>query len=300
MVQLKCCTNSGVANSDRVTLTVHASTCESIARAALYALHQELSAYPKPGLVSPVDSGSHHDMDAATFMRSLFSLRGYFREIALAGMLDAGFDDLRHLGIQAEERMLTATNGVNTHRGAIFALGLLAAAAGFLVSINQPLDGNILSHVVTRHWGADILQTAPHAPSSHGSFVSRKYGVPGARQEGATGFPHVFGTGLPALEESLARGADFHAATVQCFFSLMAVLPDTNLLFRGGAKGLAFAQEAARSFLDGGGVHRRNWQEHADAIHRVFVARHLSPGGSADLLAASIFVHRLGMQLGNR
>lgn len=273
------------------------SACEPIARAALHALHQELSAYPKPGLVSPYDSGSHQDMDAATFMRSLFSLRGYFREIAMAGMLGVGFDDLRRLGIQAESRMLKATNGVNTHRGAIFALGLLAAAAGLLAGVNQPLDGPVLGHVVQQHWGEDILRGAPQTPCTHGTIASRQYGVTGARHEAATGFPHLFGTGLPALEQSLARGADFPAAIIQSFFSLMAVLPDTNLLHRGGAEGLSYAQWAARLFLEKGGVHRSGWREHACVIHREFVAHRLSPGGSADLLAASIFVHRLRMQI---
>lgn len=270
-----------------------------IARAAVGALYQELSAYPKPGLVSPVDSGSHRDMDASTFMRSLFSLRGYFRDIACAGMRDVRFDELRRLGREAEFRMLKATGGVNTHRGAIFGLGLLAAAAGFLLGIRQPLEGRILSHVIREQWGADILRSAPQKPCSHGTLVTLHYGVAGARQEAAEGFPHVFGVGLPALQRSILRGSDAHAATIQSFFSIMAVLPDTNLLYRGGEAGLSFAQEAARSFLDDGGVHRDNWQAHAGAIHREFVTRRLSPGGSADLLAASIFVHRFRTQLRN-
>ena len=86
--------------------------------------------YPKPGLVSLVDNGSHTDMNAATFMRSLFALRHYFAAICRAGAQAAPFSDLRRLGMAAERRMLAATGGVNTHRGAIFSIGLLCAASG--------------------------------------------------------------------------------------------------------------------------------------------------------------------------
>jgi len=266
---------------------------QQIARAALNALYQELCAYPKPGLVSPVDSGSHHDMDASTLLRSLFSLRTYFKKTALAGMINDGFRELQQFGLEAEIRMLKATKSINTHRGAIFTLGLLAAAAGYLTSTGQPPEGHIISHFIRERWGNDILLSVPHKPCSHGTIVASKYEVAGARQEAAAGFPHVFNLGLPTLQESLLKGVDFHCAIIQSFFSLLAVLPDNNLLYRGGEQGLLYAQVAAQSFLDEGGVFQKNWQKYACIIHREFTARHLSPGGSADLLAASLFVHRI-------
>ena len=272
---------------------------QQIARAALNALHQELCAYPKPGLVSLVDNGSHHDMDASTFMRSLFSLRTYFREIATAGMLNNGFGELQRVGLEAETRMLKATERINTHRGAIFTLGLLAAAAGHLTGTGQPLEGNIIGNLVRERWGNDILLSAPHKPCSHGTIVASQYGVPGARQEAAAGFPHVFNVGLPSLQNSLSDGADFDSAIIQSFFSILAVLPDTNLVYRGGEHGLSYAQASALTFLDEGGVYRNNWREHACIIHHEFIARNLSPGGSADLLASSLFVHRLQQTLIN-
>jgi triphosphoribosyl-dephospho-CoA synthase len=252
-----------------------------------------LCAYPKPGLVSLVDSGSHADMDASTFLRSLSSLRGYFREIAMAGMGNAGLDELRRSGCEAESRMLKATGNINTHRGAIFTLGLLAAAAGHLVSRCESVKGDSLSHVVRERWSDEILLSARRDPCSHGTLVGVRYGVAGAREEAAAGFPHVFNVGLPILGDSLSKGVDYDAALIQTFFGLMAVLADNNLLFRGGEQGLACAQAAARSFLEGGGVYRNNWQDHARTIHHEFIARNLSPGGSADLLAASLFVHSL-------
>lgn len=267
---------------------------QMIGRFAVQSLHQELAAYPKPGLVSPVDSGSHQDMDASIFFRSLFSLRNYFREIALAGGQGASFALLKQLGIAAEERMMVATQGVNTHRGAIFNLGLLAAAAGHLQGANLPLQKDALGAVVSARWGEAIRQ---HGKSlshrSHGSQVASRYTVGGALLEASSGFPHVFGVGLPVLQKSLARGADPNSAAVQCIFSLMEVLADTNLLYRGGESGLTFAQKSARTFLAAGGVYRPDWKKHANDIHRQFVCRNLSPGGSADLLAATLFVNRL-------
>ena len=267
---------------------------QTLGRFALQSLHQELAAYPKPGLVSPVDCGSHRDMDAALFFRSLFSLRRYFCDVALAGMHSASFALLKQLGISAEERMLKATQGVNTHRGAIFNLGLLAAAAGHLHDDDQSLQKDALRDVVMNRWGAAIRQHGQSLPKlSHGSLVASRYGVGGALHEAACGFPHLFDVGLPTLQKSLERGVDPNSAAVQCLFSLMEVLPDTNLLYRGGDSGLRFAHESARSFLAEGGVHRIGWQEHAVDIHRQFVALNLSPGGSADLLAATLFVNRL-------
>jgi triphosphoribosyl-dephospho-CoA synthase len=265
----------------------------SIGLTALNSLYQELCAYPKPGLVSLVDNGSHQDMDACTFLRSLFSLKAYFRDVALVGSRNACYEKLRCLGIMAESRMLRATGNANTHRGAIFSLGLIAAAAGLLSGRGQSLEEDALGRTIRERWGDDILLSAPGRPCSHGTMVAAQYGVSGARQEAAAGFPHLFNVGLPALEASLSQRINLQSAIIQCFFHLMAVLPDSNLLYRGGPQGLRYAQSEATSFLTRGGAFRKNWRVHARAIHHQFIARNLSPGGSADLLAASLFVHQL-------
>jgi triphosphoribosyl-dephospho-CoA synthase len=271
-----------------------------VGRAAVLALHEELTTHPKPGLVSPVDAGSHRDMDASTFFASLLSLRGYFREVARAGACGASFATLRAIAVEAEARMLRATGGANTHRGAIFTVGLLAAGAAGLEAQGTPPDPVLLRAEVRERFGSTLLRELPALPGSHGAIVLRRHGVCGARREAASGFPHVFGVGLPALEESLRRGASRAQAAVQCLMTLVAVLPDTNLLYRGGVSGLRFANDAAREFLGEGGVHQSGWELRARAIHLDFVARNLSPGGSADLLAASLFVHRLACGLADR
>jgi triphosphoribosyl-dephospho-CoA synthase len=262
-----------------------------IGRAAIRALYAELALHPKPGLVSPLDSGSHDDMDMTTFMRSLFALRGYYRDIAAAGARGADFATLQALGIAAERRMLSATGGVNTHRGAVFGLGLLAAAAGWLRRTGKPLGGQAFGDAVATQWGDDILAASPRAPDSNGAQAIRRYGVRGARQEAAEGFPTLFKVALPTLSRTFDILGCEERAMVQTLFALMAALEDTNLLHRGGPAGLTFVQAEAQRFLDHGGVFRPGWRAEALALHDACIARRLSPGGSADMLAAAWFVH---------
>jgi triphosphoribosyl-dephospho-CoA synthase len=262
---------------------------DSIAGLAVHCLELEVETWPKPGLVSHVDSGSHADMDANTFHRSAGAIRPHLRALAQAGADGCGMTRLRIIGLEAEAAMLAATGGVNTHRGAIFGLGLLCAAAGVRVGRlayhTVPLGGG-----VARLWGQDIL-SGPKLLHSHGQHACRRYGAGGARLEAAQGFPSVYEIGLPALQSgAIMAPGDAEAARVQACFALIAAVQDTNLLHRGGLSGLGFAQRAARDFLDGGGVGRRDWRERAHAVHRAFVARRLSPGGAADLLVMSLFV----------
>ncbi len=261
----------------------------AIAARATRCLLLELDTWPKPGLVSHVDAGSHGDMDAATFLRSAEAIAPYFEALAGAGGSGCGLDMLRVIGIDAEAAMLEATGGVNTHRGAIFGLGLLCAAASAQAA-GRISPGLSLGAAVAGFWG-ECIGSGSALPHSHGQAARRRHGAGGAREEAACGFPSIYEVALPALREAavLAPG-DAEAARVQACFALIATLEDTNLLHRGGADGLRFARDAADSFLARGGVGRPDWRTDAEAVHRAFVARRLSPGGSADLLAMALFV----------
>jgi triphosphoribosyl-dephospho-CoA synthase len=262
---------------------------------AVRSLYQELALYPKPGLVSFHDNGAHLDMNAATFVRSLFSLRGYFVAIAAAGMREAGFSELQQLGLAAESHMLLATRGINTHRGAIFTHGIIAAAAGCASARNiAPSDENLRA-IVMENWSHDLraIAVACAATPSHGQLMAARHGVTGARGEALQGFPTVFDIALPGLRSAMARGADTQHALLHTFFVLLAATPDTNVLFRGGTEGLQFIQTQAGEFLERGSVFASGWQERAEAFHRQCSAKNLSPGGCADLLAAAWFVHQL-------
>jgi triphosphoribosyl-dephospho-CoA synthase len=273
---------------------------ELIADQAVLALLHELAAWPKPGLVSHVDSGSHADMDAAMMQASAESLRPFFGELAAAGQDGADMGRLRAIGLRAETAMLAVTGGVNTHRGAIFGLGLLCAAAGCVVEISR--EGTAvapirLGDVVMRRWATEISR-GPIPLFSHGATALRRYGAGGARGEAAGGFRSVYEVGWPALRRGRALRPDDPAAPpVQACFALIAAVSDTNLLHRGGADGMRYASEAASAFLSQGGVSTPDWRARAAAVHAAFVARGLSPGGCADLLAMTLFVDALDREV---
>ena len=269
-------------------------TPAAIGRAATLALYDELSLTPKPGLVTLLDCGSHDDMDAYTFMRSLFSLRHYFGQIAEAGFDGADFAVLERLGIEAEARMLAATGGVNTHRGAIFMLGLLCASAGAVTRdhgcVERPAQ---LREALRRNWGDVLARRSQRASTLPGGIAARRHGLRSASQEAALAFPVLFETAVPALTSGLARGLMPHQARLDTLFHIMAVLDDSNLAHRGGLAGLQYAQRRARQFLDGGGATGPDGLRKAHSIASEFVAQRLSPGGAADMLSAACWVTRV-------
>jgi triphosphoribosyl-dephospho-CoA synthase len=277
--------------------TAKAPSCWSaaaIGRAATLALHDELALAPKPGLVSFVDSGSHDDMDAHTFMRSLFALRRYFVRIAELGAARAPFVDLEQCGLAAEARMLAATGGINTHRGAIFALGLLCAAVAAAQSDGREVCAGSVRDALQRHWGDALAKRRERSPRLPGGVAAQRYGLRSASEEAALGLPALFETAVPAWARAVGQGLSGTRLRVQVFFAILAVLDDANLAHRGGIEGLHFARGSAHAFLAAGGAAHATGLNEAWAIHRAFVARRLSPGGCADMLSAACFLHRIG------
>lgn len=261
----------------------------AIADSAVRCLLLELETWPKPGLVSHIDNGSHKDMNAGTFRASAKAIEPYLIALSDAGAAGCGMGRLRVIGIEAEAAMLAATGGINTHRGAIFGLGLLCAAAGARQGgWADPVTP--LGRVVCKLWG-DEIASGPIPLHSHGEQARRRFGAGGARMEAVRGFPSVYRVGLPALRRGLRLAPrDSEAARVETCFALIAAVEDTNLLHRRGIDGLRYAQETTRRFIDDGGVGHPDWRTRAKAVHQEFVTRWLSPGGSADLLAMTLFV----------
>ena len=255
-----------------------------IAACAAQALREELETYPKPGLVSLIDYGSHPDMDAACFLASIKAITPSFADMAIAAEEGCPLVELQRIGQQAEAAMLIATDGRNTHRGAIFCLGLLVAAAG-----RQHLEENLpLPEIVQTRWGGEIPSPRDVTGISDGLTVCRTHGLGGVRREASHGFPTVRQHGLPAFRSAIDQGRE--AARVQTFFALLEHCEDTTLLKRGGMDGLIWARQQARRFLDLGGVFHPDWRQTATEIHHGFVRHHLTAGGVADLLAATLFI----------
>ncbi len=282
------------------------ATSRRLGHAAVAALYDELSLAPKPGLVSFEDTGSHRDMDARTFMRSLFALRHSYPRLVALGAQGADFAALAREGQVAELSMLAATGGINTHRGAIFTLGLLCASAGALLAAGAPLQAQALRRTLVARWGAALAtrdaaaggesaagDAGTRRAASHGAQAARRHGLRGANAEAAAGMPVLFDTALPALRSALAADLSPQAARLQAFFATLAVLDDTNLAHRGGLAGLRWAQVQAQAWLDAGGAQAPDAVARARHIHCAFVQRRLSPGGAADVLAAACWLQRV-------
>ena len=265
----------------------------ALGRAATVSLYDELALEPKPGLVSFVDAGSHDDMDGGTFLRSLFALRRYFPQVTALGAAGASFAQLEALGIVAEARMLRATRGVNTHRGAIFTLGLLCAAAGAVDMAGDRCTPQAVRAMLLVRWGDALGERAGRPRDSNGARAASRHGLRGAGLEAALGLPSLFEHVLPALRAARAAGASERLARLHALVKAMAVLEDTNLVHRGGLDSLRDVQALAREWLRGGGALHADALGRARRLHAEFVARRLSPGGAADLLAAACWLERV-------
>lgn len=265
----------------------------TVASAAVCALYDEVALFPKPGLVSFVDAGSHRDMDGRTFMRSLFALRHYFQHMAVLGAKGQPFPALEACGLAAERRMYEATRGVNTHRGAIFTMGLLCASAGALLNRGLPRSVLALRSVLLELWGNDLQERSGRRSVLPGGMAAREHGLRSASEEAALGFPVLFEVSIPTLLHALRTGTPKDAARLQTLMQTMSVLDDCNLAHRGGTEGLDHARGEARRFLAAGGMDHPDALRWLRCLHADFVDRRLSPGGSADMLAAACFVERL-------
>ena len=215
------------------------------------------------------------------------------------GIDGAEFTRLSALGVQAESRMLLATGGVNTHRGAIFCLGLLCAAIGRAHAGGMRPDTTAVRTALRNTWGAALqVHRTAGWPNANGTRVALVHAVGGARAEAATGLPSVFDIGLPALRRTLDAGRGWECACIDAFFTLLATVDDTTLYHRGGSAGAALARSHGQRFMEAGGTVNPGWRRMALASHRLFVERRLSPGGVADLLAATCLVHNAVPDIG--
>lgn len=260
----------------------------AIAELAVAALRAEAELTPKPGLVDQRGRGAHTDMDVAMLHASADALRGAFADCAAVARRSPVTGDLRArigvIGRVGETRMLTATDGVNTHRGALWALGLLSAGAA---------GGGVAEAIDIAAQLAALPDPHVTPPTSHGARARHRYGAAGAAGEARAGFPHVRGHALPALRAARGAGADESTARLEALLALMAHLDDTCVLHRGGTAGLRAVQSGARAVLEAGGIRTARGRQHLIALDRMCLTRRLSPGGSGDLLAATLFLDAL-------
>ncbi len=183
------------------------SAAERLADLAVQALVDEADLSPKPGLVDRRGSGAHSDLHLGLMHASAQSLWPAFAAMADAARSEGRVsqalrETLGQLGRDGEAEMLRVTAGVNTHRGAIWALGLLCAAAA--------LESDATAERIAISAAALARledPAAPRNPDSHGARVCRRYGVLGAREQAQHGFPAVIEHGLPRHLRAASRRA---------------------------------------------------------------------------------------------
>jgi triphosphoribosyl-dephospho-CoA synthase len=193
-------------------------------------------------------------------------------------------EELAEIGRGAERAMFKATHGSNTHKGAIWTLGLLVAAAGNRAGQNAREIAAVAGAI------ARLPDRAQPQLITHGDLVRGRYGVAGARGEASNGFPHVIEFGLPTLRRQQAAKCAEEICRVDALLSLMSQVDDTCVLYRGGSEALNFVKSGAQAVLMAGGCGSFSGRKLMCELDRELTARHISPGGSADLLAATIFL----------
>jgi triphosphoribosyl-dephospho-CoA synthase len=266
---------------------------------AVAVLLEEAELTPKPALVDCRGSGAHHDLDLARLRRSALALADGFAAIARAAAVEAPPLWLRaqvgRIGRDMEQPMPAATGGSNAHRGAIWALGLLVAVAA-----RRRSEGNSASLAAAAAALARLPDTGMAAgrpadrPLSHGDRARLRYGAAGARGEAQAAFPHAVHVGLPVLRAARARGLPEGCARLDALLAIIGSLDDTCLLYRGGPAALEAAKAGARAVLNAGGTGVPAGRRRLDRLHAELMARWASPGGSADLLAVTLILDRLG------
>ena len=264
------------------------SLADRLADLAVDALIDEADLSPKPALVDRRGNGAHTDLDLGLMHASALALWPAFKEMAEAALEigEVGLplrEAIGRIGREGEQAMLTTTQGVNTHRGAIWALGLLVTAAA-LQPKSIALCAARLALLDDRY--------AP-TPLSHGAQVAQRYGARGAREEAQLGFPSVLQRGLPQLHKSRANGHGEQNARLDALLAIMTELADTCVLYRAGEPGLHAMQAGAQAVLDAGGSASLSGRRRLHELDQQLIALNASPGGAADLLAATLLLDRI-------
>ena len=274
---------------------------ESIGMKAYYALLEEVYTTPKPGLVDLYSCGAHTDMDVQTFERSAEALKPWFIRMAAQGYLltctrEELFTAIRKTGIMAERAMFQATDGVNTHKGMIFTLGIFCAATGrcmkdygeinlrTLIRVEQEMTSRVLKNELS------ALSFHTGKCSTHGEENLREYGTAGIRGEALAGYPSVTEIALPVLADGIYKKKEWNKIKIQILFALMSRVQDSNILSRKNPQVLYEVQIQALNFLNEGGAYSERAMEKLLLMDAEYTRAGISAGGCADLLAACIFL----------
>ena len=249
-----------------------------LAQLAENALREELDTTPKPGLVDRDDSGAHRDMDYEKMSRGISALRPYFTELAVTAGKGLDAESVRKIGIEAEKAMLEATHGVNTHKGALFCIGLTVSAAASLLSNGDALGEENLRQNIKR-----IAEGIPRSENTHGAEVKRSYRVGGALDCALHGYSALFEDWLPFYRSLKGDPWRNHRTLLR----IMSTLDDTNILHRTGPQTLERVKATAAQLCKDFSLNDLK------KLNQDFITENISPGGSADMLSLTILTNNI-------
>ena len=254
-----------------------------IGHLASMALQAELDTTPKPGLVDRNDNGAHRDMDYALMRRSIQALHPYFVRLAQVGFDNPQprHDEIQQVGIEAEQAMFKATGGVNTHKGALFSIGLAAVALGGMACRNNAQLHSLSNSI------ASLASLFPDTSGTHGSKAKANNKLKGALDNAREGYPQLFKAWLPFYLDRLAEGDGY--ALHKTLLRIMCDLDDTNIVYRTSMETMREVQAEARRVLEHipETVH---FEAVLQAMNTDYIRRNISPGGSADMLSLVVFL----------
>jgi triphosphoribosyl-dephospho-CoA synthase len=263
-----------------------------IGNMAYQAMLEEVYTTPKPGLVDLYSAGAHKDMDVTSFERSAKALEPYFASMALEGMSllhtpGLLFERIRRIGLSAEKAMYKATAGVNTHKGMIFHMGILSAAAGACIGGQRAVTIECLVKMEQAMVRETLVKEVEEMQSLN------QFRITGARGEAISGYASVRGIALPTMAKGLKEGRDWNQIKLETLFMLMSRVEDSNIIARHDPSVLLKVQCTARNFLCAGGAYGDKDMVMLKRMDADFIKRNISAGGCADLLAVAIFINEL-------
>ncbi|MDR3593292.1 triphosphoribosyl-dephospho-CoA synthase CitG [Clostridium sp.] len=279
--------------NNKKVFTINEKALE-ISGLAIQAMIYEVSCYPSPGLVSPVSCGAHKDMDFFTFVDSTSVLSKYLILFVQEGFsckpCKEIFDSIRHIGIEAEKDMFAKTKGVNTHKGMLFLMGITCAAIGKVIYEGKNFEHiqDVVKKMTVGIVEKELVSLKNTEGQSHGEKLFLKYRTNGVRGEVERGIPTVFEFSLDFYKKS--SELSINDRLVHTLIGIMQICDDSTIIYRHSPKVLAEVKERAGDILAIGGMKTSNGREHIYNLCTEFMERNISPGGSADLLALTVFL----------
>ena len=269
-----------------------------VAKLATKALLYEVSISPKAGLVSRLSNGSHRDMDFYTFIDSSLSLSKYFSECFIYGQKNDFyspnfFKNLRDLGKKAEKEMYEATNGINTHKGTIFSMGILISVLASCLKESKEIDLRLLSEKIKNMCSplSNELESTNNF-STYGEKAYKKYHLTGARGLAISGYNIVLLDGINKLKK-LTKILDFETSCILLLFYYISILDDTNIVNRANFETLKEIQMLCKNLYEDNikFLSKEKIKNEMSNLNDVFIEKNISAGGSADLLILTIFIY---------